>query len=204
MTDWRTRMADFERLHPEDESSQTVSSAPSALTWRPRMINSAWIYVGLVAIAIAGTAIAHMPSGKTLRCEITTTMSTDIHDARQPVIYEKPTTMTLTLRIVSDTQWQTLSIDGMDVASIAHQTQIPMPEHPVFQPLRTTDQFYIFQDSANVPNPYNAKLLESDFMSIDRATGEVTGKMHLHSEDSNIDNDDVKTGHCTPVTGSIL
>ena len=157
------------------------------------------------AIGLVGAALAHLPhSGKTLRCEITTTMSTDIHDARQPAIYDKPRTVSLMLRIVSDTQYQTLTVDGRDVAAIAHSLQKPMPDHPVLQPLRTTDQLYILQDSTDVPNPYNAKLLESDFTSIDRATGEVTGKMHLHSEDSNIDTDDVKTGHCTPVAGSIL
>jgi hypothetical protein len=71
---------------------------------------------------------------------------------------------------------------------------LEVPKGNISQPLKVTDQTYVLRDRTE-PN-------DTSFLSIDRATGDVSGSSYSVTGDSTFR--DVTTGHCTPVSGPTL
>jgi hypothetical protein len=158
------------------------------------------------ATAVAGTAFhyglpAFASTAKTLRCEITFTDNDSfvVNGVVKPMP-TTPHTHTVFWRTKGD-QWTALSLDGQDGASWVRKlnaefsgNHLDVPKDAVWSPLKVTEQTYVLSDKASTD--------QTEFLSIDRTTGDVSGSRHDVVGDSTFE---VRTtGHCTPVSGPIL
>jgi hypothetical protein len=162
------------------------------------------LLAGIAALAVAGIVFHYgLPTfsstAKTLRCKITIT-STDSSVWKGVVqTFPAPTQhFTVIYRIDGD-QWKGL-VDGMDLATMVRQTNAEFDMHEDVPPpgqtfsVKTTDQTYVLWDKISPDH--------TDFLSIDRTTGDVSGSSYSVTGGTTFR--DVTTGHCTPVTGTLL
>jgi hypothetical protein len=140
-------------------------------------------------------------TAKTLRCEITFTENDSFvwKGAVQTIPAPPPTTKTVIWRIKGD-QWAGLSLDGKDAATLVRHSNAEFGQHQdvpkdvLWSPLKVTEQTYVLWDKASTD--------DTDFLSIDRTTGVVSGSSYSVTGGSTLRG--VTTGHCMPVSGPTL
>lgn len=184
-----------------DRSGATLNSRPS----RPGKARTALLAAALLT-ATAGTLFhfglpTSASTAKTLRCEITFTENDSfvMNGVTKPIPTTPPLTRTVFWRIKGD-QWAGLSMDGKDSATLVRENNakygnhLDVPKDVLWSPLKVTEQTYVLRDKASTDH--------TDFLSIDRTTGDVSGSGHDVVGDSTFE--DRVTGHCAPVSGPAL
>jgi hypothetical protein len=163
------------------------------------------VFLASAAVAVAAATAAAFHCGmfaataKTLRCEMTI-ISADsfVWKGAVQTIPVPPQTLTVVWQIDGD-RWTGLSVNGRDPASMVRESNAEFGQHRdvsknVWSPLKVTEQTYVLWDRASSDN--------TDFLSIDRTTGDVSGSSHSVTGSSTFQGR--TTGHCTSVSTPIL
>jgi hypothetical protein len=143
----------------------------------------------LIAFLFGLNSAAFAGSEKILRCEITETSASP-----PPGLLPQTFAWTMTYKIVGN-QWTAISRDGASPnlhlrevnAEYGTLLNVPMGDKP-FIPASTAKAYVIVDDAQPAG--------DTSFLSIDRATGAVSGSWHEVIGDVVLDHQ--KTGHCTP------
>jgi hypothetical protein len=132
-------------------------------------------------------ATAAEPKG--LKCDvIETNHKTDFEGHELPQTVQNST---LVAKLLNDTQWVPVSINGMTPDTFKGEGN-DKPREPL--PLRTTDQTYVLFDKTERHGEYATLTF---FLSIDRTTGAVYGNSEYTSSSGHRSWGDT-TGHCEP------
>jgi hypothetical protein len=159
------------------------------------------LLAGIAGFAVAAHVFHYeLPTSaspeKILQCTITDTSGAPFLKGHPPIRTPPPFTWTMTYKIVGD-QWTAISFDGTTPDMLVRETNakygalLNLPtSNESFTP-KTTAQTYIIADETKPDG-------DTNFLSIDRATGAVSGSWHETLGDIVIDGQ--KTGQCTPVS----